>query len=70
MVGHSPNIQMFLGCMLTSHLNGGPVPSVRLRKGSLARLTINRGPATLQSLLEPRTVRALYSTSTRKPAHK
>jgi phosphohistidine phosphatase len=38
---------------------------IRLRKGSLARLSLQSGPAVLQSLLEPRTVRALYATSTK-----
>jgi phosphohistidine phosphatase len=37
---------------------------VRLRKGSLARVNMTRGPATLQWMLDPRTVRALYATST------
>ncbi len=39
-------------------------PRVRLRKGSLARLNLQRGPATLQWLLDPRIVRSLYATST------
>jgi phosphohistidine phosphatase len=37
-----------------------------LRKGSLARINMTRGPATLQWLLDPRIVRALYATSTAK----
>ena len=72
-VGHSPNIQNFLGAMLlppaqdTTH---ALIPQVRLRKGSLARLSINKGPAVLQGLLDPRTVRALYSTSTKSSRRK
>jgi phosphohistidine phosphatase len=41
-----------------------------LRKGSLARLSYSRGPATLQWLLDPRTVRAVYATSTTKSRSK
>jgi phosphohistidine phosphatase len=45
-------------------------PTVRLRKGSLARLNFTRGPASLQLLLDPRTVRALYATSTKSSLRK
>ena len=45
-------------------------PRIRLRKGSLARVNLHRGPATLQWLLDPRTVRALYATSTKSSRRK
>jgi phosphohistidine phosphatase len=66
-VGHNPNITSFLGALIGPTAN--PTDEldrarVRLRKGSLARLSLQRGPATLQWLLEPRTVKALYTTST------
>jgi phosphohistidine phosphatase len=70
LVGHNPNLTLFLGSLLTqtsSQTNSdgrGRVASVRLRKGSLARVNMTRGPATLQWMLDPRTVRALYATST------
>lgn len=72
-VGHNPNITTFL-----AHLVCGPSaaeresvkPPIRLRKGSLARLSLQRGPATLQSLLDPRLVRALYATSTKSSRRK
>jgi phosphohistidine phosphatase len=72
-VGHNPNITTFLGALI-----GPAAPAdddvegarVRLRKGSLARLTLQRGPATLQWLLEPRNVRALYTTSTKSSRRK
>jgi phosphohistidine phosphatase len=66
-VGHNPNITAFLGQLVAPSL---PMPGdlahprIRLRKGSLARLNLQRGPATLQWLLDPRIVRALYATST------
>ena len=67
-VGHNPNINSFLGCMMVPPATPQGA-SVRLRKGSLARLNLAAGtasgrPATLQWLLDPRTVRALYATST------
>jgi phosphohistidine phosphatase len=74
-VGHNPNITSFL-----AQLIGAGVPSetspdsgiarVRLRKGSLARLSLQRGPAVLQGLLDPRIVRALYATSIKSSRRK
>ena len=66
-VGHNPNITAFLSQLVapTLPLPDDPTkPRIRLRKGSLARLSLQRGPATLQWLLDPRIVRALYATST------
>ena len=61
--GHNPNLTLFLGSLLVPAAATAPA-SIRLRKGSLARLNLTRGPALLQGLLDPRTVRALYATST------
>jgi phosphohistidine phosphatase len=82
-VGHNPNLQLFLGSLLVAdprplpHIaNGAPAleelasPQVRLRKGSIARLSLTRRPATLQALLDPRLVRALYATSTKSSRRK
>jgi phosphohistidine phosphatase len=66
-VGHNPNITQFLArlvCPAMAAAEESAHPRIRLRKGSLARLSLQRGPATLQWLLDPRTVRALYATST------
>jgi phosphohistidine phosphatase len=67
-VGHNPNLTSFLGSLLVPA--SGPEARVRLRKGSLARVVLTRGPATLQGLLDPRTVRALYATSTKSSRRK
>ncbi len=67
-VGHNPNLSLFLGSLLVP--NSGSEARIRLRKGSLARVVITRGPATLQALLDPRTVRALYATSTKSSRRK
>ena len=71
-VGHNPNLQNFLGSLLVPHGRQQCVEpaelypaQIRLRKGALARVTLTRGPASLRSLLEPRLVRILYSTSTK-----
>ncbi len=68
-VGHNPNISSFLGSLLVPP-SSRALPAIRLRKGSLARLNLTRGPATLLGLLEPRVVRALYMTSTRSSRRK
>jgi len=69
-VGHNPNLQTFLGSLLVSpkreDKGSGALPQIRLRKASIARVSLDRGPATLTSLLDPRVVRTLYATSTTK----
>jgi phosphohistidine phosphatase len=68
-VGHNPNLTEFLGSLLVP-IGSNASAKVRLRKGSLARLSLTRGPATLQGLIDPRTVRALYATSTKSSLRK
>jgi phosphohistidine phosphatase len=68
-VGHNPNLTSFLGSLLVP-ANSAAEAKVRLRKGSIARIVLTRGPATLQALLDPRTVRALYATSTKSSRRK
>jgi len=67
-VGHNPNLSSFLGSILVPAASSEA--KIRLRKGSLARVVYTRGPATLQALLDPRTVRALYATSTKSSRRK
>jgi phosphohistidine phosphatase len=73
-VGHNPNLSGFVGALLVPAGTGddgrSSLAPVRLRKGSLARLSLARGPVTLQGLLDPRMVRALYATSTAKSRKK
>ena len=73
MVGHNPTLTYFLGQLIGGIPADTELPSmarVRLRKGSLARVTIDRGPAVLQGMLDPRVVRALYATSTKSSRRK
>ena len=69
-VGHNPNLQTFLGSLLVWHQKedkgASAPPRIRLRKGSLARVSLDRGPANLTTLLDPRIVARLYATSTTK----
>jgi phosphohistidine phosphatase len=62
-VGHNPNLSAFLGQLV----GGGEddLARIRLRKGSIAKVSLQRGPGVLQTLIDPRTVRALYATSTK-----
>ena len=62
-VGHSPNIQEFLGSLLVPRQDEAKPAQIRLRKGSIARVSLTKGPAVLTSVLDPRTVKALYTTS-------
>jgi phosphohistidine phosphatase len=72
-VGHNPNITAFVGQLL-SPPEGEPDELAgarfRLRKGTLARITLERSHATLQWMLDPRIVRALYASSTKSSRRK
>jgi phosphohistidine phosphatase len=71
-VGHSPNLQAFLGGLLVppDQATTKAIPQIRLRKGTLARVSLGRGPAQLLSVLDPRIVRTLYATSTTRSRRK
>ena len=68
-VGHNPNLTSFLGSLLVPAATHSAA-QVRLRKGSMARVNLTRGPAMLQWLLDPRIVRSLYATSTKSSRRK
>ncbi len=72
-VGHSPNLVEFLGLLLQPpgmRDDGARPAAVRLRKGAIARLSMDRGIATLQWMLDPRIVRTLYASSTPRSRRK
>src|ERR1039457_330693 len=58
MVGHNPNMFQFLGRLITN--NGGA--AIRMRKGSVARVDLDRHPALLRWLIDPRMARAIYAS--------
>ena len=57
-VGHNPNLFKFLGRIITG--NGGA--GVRMRKGSVARIDMDKHPPLLQWLIDPRTARWIYAS--------
>jgi phosphohistidine phosphatase len=57
-VGHNPNLFKFLGRIITG--NGGA--GVRMRKGSVARIDMDRHPPLLQWLIDPRMARSIYAS--------
>ena len=69
-VGHNPNLFQFLGRLVTG--NGGA--NLRMRKGSVARVDMDRHPPQLQWLIDPRTARSIYASvgksSRPKPSRK
>ena len=58
LVGHNPNLFQFLGRLVTG--NGGA--NLRMRKGSVARVDLDRHPPQLQWLIDPRTARSIYAS--------
>lgn len=59
MVGHNPNLFQYLGRLITG--NGGA--AVRMRKGSIARIDLDRHPPILRWLIDPRTARQIYASA-------
>ncbi len=67
-VGHNPNLSIFLGTLIVPA--GASPARIRLRKGSLARLSFSQNATTLQYVLEPRVVRSLYAVSAKAATSK
>ncbi len=65
-VGHNPNVFQFLGRLITG--NGGA--SIRMRKGSIARIDFSSHPPRLHWLIDPRSARAIYQSVARSPEPK
>jgi phosphohistidine phosphatase len=61
-VGHNPNVFQFLSRLITG--NGGGA-SVRMRKASVARIDLDKHPARLQWLIDPRAARSIYASVTK-----
>jgi phosphohistidine phosphatase len=57
-VGHNPALFQFLGRLITG--NGGA--SIRMRKGSVARIDFASHPPRLHWLIDPRSARAIYAS--------
>ena len=63
LVGHRPNLPEFLNRLLYPPEANSVL---RLRKGAVAALNLDRGSAKLQWLLDPRLLRAVQSNSTKR----
>lgn len=64
-VGHNPNLPLFLASLL---MNGSASPSraaIRLRKGAIARIDLTRRPGMLHWLVDPRILRGVYGNATK-----
>src|SRR5579859_1237634 len=61
-VGHNPNLFQFLGQLITGNVDGA---SIRMRKASIARVDLDKHPARLQWLIDPRAVRSIYASVTK-----
>ena len=59
MVGHNPNCFQFLGRLITG--NGGA--SIRMRKGTIARVDLDHHPPLLRWLIDPRMARSIYASA-------
>jgi phosphohistidine phosphatase len=57
-VGHNPNVFQFLGKLITNNESA----AIRMRKGSVARVDLDRHPPLLRWLIDPRTARSLYAS--------
>lgn len=59
-VGHNPNLPLFLASLI---MNGSASPgraAIRLRKGAVARIDLTRRPGMLHWLVDPRILRGVY----------
>jgi phosphohistidine phosphatase len=59
-VGHNPNLFQFLGRLVS----GNGSAAIRMRKGSVARVDLDRHPPLLQWLIDPRSARWIYASAT------
>ena len=73
-VGHNPNLQQFLASLIAvAPSNAGSktdLATIRLRKGAIARVDCTRRPGALLWLLDPRMMKAIYSSVTRSSRRK
>ena len=63
LVGHNPNLPLFLASLI---MNGSANPSraaMRLRKGAIARIDLQRRPGMLHWLVDPRILRGVYGAT-------
>ncbi len=59
-VGHNPNLSEFLSLLISGSKSDA---AAELKKGAVARVEVKNRAATLEWLLTPKTVRAVYSVA-------
>ncbi len=74
-VGHNPNLAVFLGALIAPHSIIGVTgqsdkPRIRLRKGAIARVDCTRRPGILNWLVDPRILRGVYAKVTKSSRRK
>ncbi len=65
LVGHNPNLPLFLASLI---MNGSAAPgraAIRMRKGAIARIDLTRRPGILHWLVDPRILRGVYGNATK-----
>ena len=66
LVGHNPNLPLFLAALI---MTGSAAPgraAIRLRKGAVARIDLTRRPGMLHWLVDPRILRGVYGKVQKK----
>ena len=64
-VGHNPNLEQFLGSVISSSKM-----NIRLRKGAISRIDMARRPGILHWLVDPRILRGVYGKVTKSSRRK
>ncbi len=65
LVGHNPNLPLFLASLI---MNGSAAPgraALRMRKGAIARVDLARRPGMLHWLVDPRILSGVYGSATK-----
>jgi phosphohistidine phosphatase len=65
LVGHNPNLPLFLASLI---MNGAANPgraAIRIRKGAIARIDLTRRPGMLHWLVDPRILKGVYGNATK-----
>ena len=64
-VGHNPNLNQFLGRLITGNGSNGHAGNIRLRKGAIARVDMSRRPPQLRWMLDPVLAKVVYTSVTK-----
>ncbi len=68
-VGHNPNLSQFAGALVVAPQRGARV-SLRMRKGTVARIDVSRRPGQLLSLVDARMLRQFQASVTKSSRRK